>query len=366
MSAERNHDGRDDRGGRRRVDPLPARNDEPGQHDRAQRRPASRSAPRIGARHRPNRTPASIALASGPGMAATSRPNGLKSPATTIRRPTTRNAPTAAGNPPAVAPGRRQQRRPRRRPGRGDRHPVGDAEGDSGDAHRDRQRHQAGSRLGVARPDRRQPLEDHGEGRGEADEGGDDPGRDRLRRGVCRHWASPARRSARLSPRMDDARPPCKAQFTTKSGSGTAPCAGCCGLLSKDGVRQGRSAVIASEPKQSSRRTRSGPRSRGLRPRRSNSPEATAFVRRRSGRTRTRHPQSPAIRLDCFAALAMTGVGAVARRHWLSVSYRSSQSGFSAALRLKRPHLYAFVPAGCDKLIRKARRKGWIASLHSR
>src|SRR5271166_2823351 len=60
--------------------------------------------PRMGARHRPNKTPASTAFASGPGTDATSRPNGLNSPAATIRRPTTRNAPTAAGNPPAVAP----------------------------------------------------------------------------------------------------------------------------------------------------------------------------------------------------------------------------------------------------------------------
>ena len=155
--------------------------------------------PRMGARHRPNKTPASTALASGPGMEATSRANGLKSPAATIRRPTTRNAPTAAGNPPAVAPVAARSAAPGVDHAAGDRHPVRDAEADSGHAHGDGQSHQARSGLSVARADRRQPLEDHGEGRGEADEGGDDSGCDRLRRGVLRHWPSLARESARRS-----------------------------------------------------------------------------------------------------------------------------------------------------------------------
>ena len=64
---------------------------------------ASASA-RIGARQRPNSTPASIALASVGGIAATSRPNGRISPAATNSRPTTRKAPAASGKPPAVAP----------------------------------------------------------------------------------------------------------------------------------------------------------------------------------------------------------------------------------------------------------------------
>ena len=48
--------------------------------------------------------PASMALASEAGMAATARPNGLMSPAATMRTPTTRKAPTAAGKPPLTAP----------------------------------------------------------------------------------------------------------------------------------------------------------------------------------------------------------------------------------------------------------------------
>ena len=45
------------------------------------------------------------------------------------------------------------------------------------------------------------------------------------------------------------------------------------------------------------------------------SPTRPRVVRRRSGRARTHHPKGPAERLDCFALLAMTGVGAVPRRH---------------------------------------------------
>ena len=56
---------------------------------------------RIGARHRFNSTPASIAFASEDGIAATARPNGRHSPAITINAPLNRNAPTAAGNPPS-------------------------------------------------------------------------------------------------------------------------------------------------------------------------------------------------------------------------------------------------------------------------
>ncbi len=58
----------------------------------------------IGFRHRPNRTPASMALASGSGMAAMRRPNGRISPAAIRRSPTTTKAPTAAGKPPGIAP----------------------------------------------------------------------------------------------------------------------------------------------------------------------------------------------------------------------------------------------------------------------
>src|ERR1700677_712577 len=58
----------------------------------------------IGARQRPNRMPASMALASAEGIAATARPNVLINPAATINRPATRNAPVAAANPPAGAP----------------------------------------------------------------------------------------------------------------------------------------------------------------------------------------------------------------------------------------------------------------------
>ena len=55
----------------------------------------------IGARLRPKSTPASMALARDAGIALTARPNGLINPAATISSPQTRNAPTAAGNPPA-------------------------------------------------------------------------------------------------------------------------------------------------------------------------------------------------------------------------------------------------------------------------
>jgi hypothetical protein len=43
-------------------------------------------------------------LASGAGIAATHRPSGFHRPASTISTPQTRNAPTAALNPPATAP----------------------------------------------------------------------------------------------------------------------------------------------------------------------------------------------------------------------------------------------------------------------
>src|SRR6185437_3533652 len=59
---------------------------------------------RTGARHNPSSTPASMALASAGGMAATTRPSGFHSPAAMINTPQTRNAPTAAGNPPSGAP----------------------------------------------------------------------------------------------------------------------------------------------------------------------------------------------------------------------------------------------------------------------
>ncbi len=45
-----------------------------------------------------------MALASAEGIAATRRPNGRTRPAATIRTPTTRKAPIAAGKPPAAAP----------------------------------------------------------------------------------------------------------------------------------------------------------------------------------------------------------------------------------------------------------------------
>ena len=76
------------------------------------------------------------------------------------------------------------------------RHPVRDAEADSGRAHRDRQGHRA--RSGPERRSRRrcQPLEDHRGGRGEADEGGDASGCDRPRGGVLRHTVRLSRRGA--------------------------------------------------------------------------------------------------------------------------------------------------------------------------
>ena len=55
----------------------------------------------MGAWHKFNKTPASIALASGAGIAATARPNGRHMPAITISAPLIRNAPTATGNPPS-------------------------------------------------------------------------------------------------------------------------------------------------------------------------------------------------------------------------------------------------------------------------
>ena len=58
----------------------------------------------IGARHRPNSTPASMALASEPGIAATARPSGLMRPAATNSPLARMKAPTAAGQPPSMAP----------------------------------------------------------------------------------------------------------------------------------------------------------------------------------------------------------------------------------------------------------------------
>ncbi len=137
---------------------------------------ASMSA-RIGARQRPNRTPASIALASGPGIAATSRPNGLKRPAATISRPTAEKGADRRGKTSSRGPGRRQQRSAGRRPGGRNRHARCEAEANAGDPHRDRQRHQTRRGLSVARADRGQPLEDDCKRRSESDEGGDDAGR---------------------------------------------------------------------------------------------------------------------------------------------------------------------------------------------
>src|ERR1700722_7944225 len=59
---------------------------------------------RIGARHKPSNTPASMALANEDGIAATARPNGRHSPASTISAPLSRKAPTATGNPPSGIP----------------------------------------------------------------------------------------------------------------------------------------------------------------------------------------------------------------------------------------------------------------------
>lgn len=57
-----------------------------------------------GAKHRPISTPASIALARGAGIDATARPSGRNSPATIINAAQTTKPPTAAWNPPAIAP----------------------------------------------------------------------------------------------------------------------------------------------------------------------------------------------------------------------------------------------------------------------
>ena len=51
-----------------------------------------------------SRTPASIALASAGGIEAIARPSAPHSPLSTMSAPQTRNAPTAAGNPPLGAP----------------------------------------------------------------------------------------------------------------------------------------------------------------------------------------------------------------------------------------------------------------------
>src|SRR5581483_3227172 len=57
-----------------------------------------------GARQNSSSTPASIALAIGAGIASTARPSGFHRPAITTSAPATRNAPTAAENPPATGP----------------------------------------------------------------------------------------------------------------------------------------------------------------------------------------------------------------------------------------------------------------------
>ncbi len=59
---------------------------------------------RTGARQRPSRTPASIALASGAGIAATQRPSGFHSPARMMRIAVTTNAPTDTAKPPSTGP----------------------------------------------------------------------------------------------------------------------------------------------------------------------------------------------------------------------------------------------------------------------
>ena len=66
-------------------------------------KPGSTATAVTGARHKCSSTPASIAFASGAGIAATARPNGRHDPASTINTPLTKNAPTAAPNPPAGA-----------------------------------------------------------------------------------------------------------------------------------------------------------------------------------------------------------------------------------------------------------------------
>ncbi len=60
--------------------------------------------PRTGSRQSSSTTPASIACAIGVGMAVISAPSLGHSPVTRMSPPTTRNAPTAAGQPPRTAP----------------------------------------------------------------------------------------------------------------------------------------------------------------------------------------------------------------------------------------------------------------------
>ena len=122
--------------------------------------------------------PASMALASAEGIAATARPNGLTNPAATIKRPATRNAPVAAANPPAAAPVAASSAAPGsdHAPEIGIRNhrlntmPASPIAIES--------IIKPGRRLRVARSHRGQAFEHDREGTGEADEGGDDAGRD--------------------------------------------------------------------------------------------------------------------------------------------------------------------------------------------
>ena len=62
------------------------------------------ASPVIGPRQSWRRTPASIAWATEAGMRAMSAPSGGTSPVSTISRPVTMKAPTAAGHPPSTVP----------------------------------------------------------------------------------------------------------------------------------------------------------------------------------------------------------------------------------------------------------------------
>jgi len=57
-----------------------------------------------GAKHSPTKIPANIALANGPGIRETAFASGFHSPAMMMSTPQSKNAPTAAANPPSTAP----------------------------------------------------------------------------------------------------------------------------------------------------------------------------------------------------------------------------------------------------------------------
>ena len=163
-------DQRDDRRSGRGVKPLPARDEKPGDDDRrcgrrrlsegVNRREAEpeqhAGEHRVGERRRDRRHQSAE---------RTDQPGGDEQQADD------EESAHRFGKTAGRRAGRGEQRGARRRPRRRDWHAGGEAQHDAGDAHRDRQRHQARRRLSVAGPDRRKPLEDDRERTGEADKG---------------------------------------------------------------------------------------------------------------------------------------------------------------------------------------------------